>query len=48
MNIWSRKRAGRAPNVKDVAGFQVCLATFEDAADTCVVVPFCTLRTNVG
>ncbi|KAK0191981.1 fungal-specific transcription factor domain-containing protein [Armillaria mellea] len=34
MNIWSRKRAGRAPNVKDVAGFQVCLSTFEDAADT--------------
>ncbi|KAK0215540.1 fungal-specific transcription factor domain-containing protein [Armillaria fumosa] len=34
MNIWSRKRAGRAPNKIDVAGFQACLAAFEDAADT--------------
>ncbi|KAK0229448.1 fungal-specific transcription factor domain-containing protein [Armillaria nabsnona] len=37
-NIWSHKRAGRAPNAKDVAGFQVCLATFEDAADTWNIV----------
>ncbi|KAK0477971.1 fungal-specific transcription factor domain-containing protein [Armillaria novae-zelandiae] len=38
MNIWSRKRAGHAPNAKDVAGFQVCLATFEDTADTWIIV----------
>ncbi|KAK0496596.1 fungal-specific transcription factor domain-containing protein [Armillaria luteobubalina] len=38
MNIWSCKRAGRAPNKKDVAGFQVCVATFEDAADTWNIV----------
>ncbi|PBK87779.1 hypothetical protein ARMGADRAFT_1085107 [Armillaria gallica] len=38
MNIWSRKRAGCAPNTRDVAGFQVCLTTFEDAADTWNIV----------
>ncbi|SJL11564.1 uncharacterized protein ARMOST_14969 [Armillaria ostoyae] len=38
MNIWSRKRAGHAPNARDVAGFQVCLDTFEDAADTWNIV----------
>ncbi|KAK0496568.1 fungal-specific transcription factor domain-containing protein, partial [Armillaria luteobubalina] len=38
MNTWNHKRAGRAPNKKDVAGFQVCQATFEDAADTWNIV----------
>ncbi|KAK0204277.1 fungal-specific transcription factor domain-containing protein [Desarmillaria ectypa] len=39
MNIWSGKRAGHAPNAKDLAGFELCLATFKDAADTCVLDP---------
>ncbi|KAK0204262.1 hypothetical protein DFS33DRAFT_1454515 [Desarmillaria ectypa] len=34
MNIWSSKRAGHAPNAKDLASFEVCLATFEYATDT--------------
>ncbi|KAK0204261.1 fungal-specific transcription factor domain-containing protein [Desarmillaria ectypa] len=34
MNIWSSKRAGHAPNAKDLEGFELCLATFKDAADT--------------
>ncbi|KAK0204269.1 fungal-specific transcription factor domain-containing protein [Desarmillaria ectypa] len=34
MNIWSGKRARHAPNAKDLAGFELCLATFKDAADT--------------
>ncbi|KAK0441743.1 fungal-specific transcription factor domain-containing protein [Desarmillaria tabescens] len=34
MNIWSSRQAGHAPNAKDLAGFELCLATFEDAADT--------------
>ncbi|KAK0468551.1 hypothetical protein IW261DRAFT_1426374 [Armillaria novae-zelandiae] len=34
MNIWSCKWAGHAPNPKDVTGFELCLATFKDAADT--------------
>ncbi|KAG7447076.1 uncharacterized protein BT62DRAFT_101750 [Guyanagaster necrorhizus] len=34
MNIWSGKRAGHASNAKDLAGFDLCLAIFKDAADT--------------
>ncbi|KAK0442224.1 fungal-specific transcription factor domain-containing protein [Armillaria borealis] len=34
MNIWSSKRAGHVPSAKDLAGFELCLATFKDAADT--------------
>ncbi|KAK0204253.1 fungal-specific transcription factor domain-containing protein [Desarmillaria ectypa] len=33
-NIWSSKRAGHAPNARDLASFEVCLATFEHATDT--------------